>query len=135
MRSDPRTRKSDAFCEFHQDCGHKTEDCQALRLEVVNLLQQGHLKGLLSDKGRKTLARGRECLGPPNPPSPARTINMIISGSDDASINGIKFTATHKLKISITHERYDDLEVSIIFDESDTDGLPFPHIDALVITL
>ncbi|XP_019256692.1 PREDICTED: uncharacterized protein LOC109235159 [Nicotiana attenuata] len=131
----PKHKESDALCEFHEERGHKTEDCIALRLEVANLLQQGHLKELLSDKGRNTLARGRERPGPPNPPSPARTINMIIGGNDDASTNDIKFTATHKLKRSITHERYDELEESIIFDESDADDLSFPHNDALVITL
>ncbi|XP_016449103.1 uncharacterized protein LOC107774141 [Nicotiana tabacum] len=99
------------------------------------MLQQGHLKELLSDKGRNNFARGCECQGPPKPLLPARTINMIIGGSNDASINDVKFTATHKLKRSITHERYDELEESIIFDESDADSLTFPHNDALVITL
>ncbi|XP_009631886.1 uncharacterized protein [Nicotiana tomentosiformis] len=60
---------------------------------------------------------------------------MIINGNDDAAINGIKFTATHKLKSLITYERYDRLEKSIIYDESDADGLTFPHNNALVITL
>ncbi|XP_019239000.1 PREDICTED: uncharacterized protein LOC109219050 [Nicotiana attenuata] len=60
---------------------------------------------------------------------------MVIIGSDDTSINGINFTSTHKLKISITHKRDDNLEESIIFDESDADGLTFPHNVALVITL
>ncbi|XP_019242486.1 PREDICTED: uncharacterized protein LOC109222605, partial [Nicotiana attenuata] len=32
-------------------------------------------------------------------------------------------------------DKYDELEESIIFDSSDTDGLVFPHCDALVITL
>lgn len=60
---------------------------------------------------------------------------MIIDGNDDAAINNIKFTITHKLKRSITDEQYDRLEESIIFDESDTDDLTFPHNDALIITL
>ncbi|XP_075112052.1 uncharacterized protein LOC142182059 [Nicotiana tabacum] len=60
---------------------------------------------------------------------------MINGGGDDASINSVKFIATHKLKQSITHERYDKLEESIIFDKSDTHRLVFPHYDALVITL
>ncbi|XP_016444620.2 uncharacterized protein LOC107769881 [Nicotiana tabacum] len=135
MRSDPNTRNFDTLYEFHQERGYKTKDFHALRLEVANLLQQGHLKELLSDKSRNTLARGRECPGPPNLPSPARTINMIIGSSDDASINGIKFTATHKLKRAFTHEWYDGLEERIIFDESDVDNLTFPQNDALVITL
>ncbi|XP_019261431.1 PREDICTED: uncharacterized protein LOC109239336 [Nicotiana attenuata] len=60
---------------------------------------------------------------------------MIIGDSDDASINSVTFTATHKLKRSFTHELYNGLEESIIFDESDADGLTFCHNDALVITL
>ncbi|XP_019233825.1 PREDICTED: uncharacterized protein LOC109214372 [Nicotiana attenuata] len=131
----PNTGKYNALCEFHQERGHKIEDCIALILEVANLLQQGHLKELLSDKDRNTLARCREHPGPPKPSSLTCTINMIISGSDDASINGIKFTATHKLKRSITHERYDGLEESIILDESDAESLNFPYNDPLVIPL
>ncbi|XP_070044991.1 uncharacterized protein [Nicotiana tomentosiformis] len=133
MRSDPNTIKSGALCEFHQERWHKIEDCIAFRQEVVNMLRQGHLKEMLSDNGRTNFARGSEHQGPPKPPSPTRTINMIIGG--DASINSVKFTATHKLKRSITHERYNRLEKRVIFDESDADGLTFPHNDALVITL
>ncbi|XP_075106849.1 uncharacterized protein LOC142179861 [Nicotiana tabacum] len=100
------------------------------------MMRQGHLKELLSDRGRTNFARGREQHQVPlKPPSPARTIHMIIGGGDDASINSLKFTTSHKLKRSITHERYDELEESIIFDKSDTNGLAFPHYDALVITL
>ncbi|XP_070054957.1 uncharacterized protein [Nicotiana tomentosiformis] len=99
------------------------------------MLRQGHLKELLSDKGRNNFARGREHQGSPKLPSPSRTINMIIGISDDASINGVKLTTTHKLKRSITREWYDGLKESIIFDESDADGLTFPHNDALIITL
>ncbi|XP_019257882.1 PREDICTED: uncharacterized protein LOC109236121 [Nicotiana attenuata] len=60
---------------------------------------------------------------------------MIIGGGDDAFVNSLKFTTTHKLKRSITREWYDELEESIIFDKSDTPSLVFPHYDALVITL
>ncbi|XP_070009543.1 uncharacterized protein LOC142164769 [Nicotiana tabacum] len=38
-------------------------------------------------------------------------------------------------KAHIVHERYDELEESIIFDKFDTYGLVFPHYDAFVITL
>ncbi|XP_070049717.1 uncharacterized protein [Nicotiana tomentosiformis] len=105
------------------------------------MLRQGHLKELLSDRGRINFARGSEHQGPPKPPSPICTINMIIGGGGggggggDASINIIKFTTTNKLKRTITREWYDELEESIIFHKSDVDGLAFPHNDALVITL
>lgn len=103
MRFDPSTKKYDAFYEYYQECGHKIEDCIALRVEVANLLHQGHLKRLLNDKCMNTLARGRERPCPLKPSSSARTTNMIIGSSDYASINDFIFTATHKLKISITH--------------------------------
>nr|XP_009799932.1 PREDICTED: uncharacterized protein LOC104245921 [Nicotiana sylvestris]XP_016516122.1 PREDICTED: uncharacterized protein LOC107832759 [Nicotiana tabacum] len=90
----------------------------------------------MSDQRKTNFARGREHhQGPPKLPSPTRTIQMIIGGGDDASINSMKFTTTQKLKRSITHERYDKLEKGINFDKSDTHGLVFPYYDALVITL
>ncbi|XP_070028677.1 uncharacterized protein [Nicotiana sylvestris] len=136
MKSDPSTKRSSILCEFHQEKGHKTEDCIGLRQEVVRMLNQGYLKELLSDKGSANFARGCDpSQGPPKPPSPARTIQMIIGGGDDMVINHVKFTTMHKLKRTVAHEWYDDLEDSIIFDKSDADGLSFPHYDALVITL
>ncbi|XP_016483782.1 uncharacterized protein LOC107804411 [Nicotiana tabacum] len=75
MRSDLSTRKSSAFCEFHQERGHITEDCIGLRHEVVQMLGLGYLKELLSDRGQANFARGcKQPQGPPKPPSPARTI-------------------------------------------------------------
>ncbi|XP_019266606.1 PREDICTED: uncharacterized protein LOC109244036 [Nicotiana attenuata] len=99
------------------------------------MLRKGHLKELLIERGMTNFARGCEQhQGSRKPPSPTRTIQMIIGG-DDASINSVNFTMTHKLKRSITHERYDKLEESIIIDKSDTHCLAFPHYDDLVITL
>ncbi|XP_019262964.1 PREDICTED: uncharacterized protein LOC109240745 [Nicotiana attenuata] len=119
-----------------EERGHKTEDCIGLRQEVVRMLNQGHLKELLSNRGRVNFARRRDQpQGPPKPPSPARTIQMIIGGGDDTVINHVKFTTTHKLKRTVANERYNDLEDNIIFDKPDTNGLSFPHYDALVITL
>ncbi|XP_009591055.1 uncharacterized protein [Nicotiana tomentosiformis] len=99
------------------------------------MLRQGHLKEMLSDKGRTNFAKGREHQGSPKPPSPACTINMFIDGGDNASINGVKFTTTHKLKRSITRKWRDGLEESVILDESHADSLTFPLNDALVISL
>nr|XP_009757393.1 PREDICTED: uncharacterized protein LOC104210240 [Nicotiana sylvestris] len=60
MKSNPSTRKSNALCKFHQERGHKIEDCIGLRQEVVRMLNQGHLRELMSDRGRANFARGRE---------------------------------------------------------------------------
>nr|XP_009786334.1 PREDICTED: uncharacterized protein LOC104234466 [Nicotiana sylvestris] len=75
IKSNPSTRKSNVLCEFHQERGHKTEDCIALQQEVVNMMNQGNIKELMSDRGRANFGRGREQHeGPPKTPSPARTI-------------------------------------------------------------
>ncbi|XP_070020518.1 uncharacterized protein [Nicotiana sylvestris] len=96
MKSDPCARRSNILCEFHQEKGHKTEDCIGIRQEVVRMLNQGYLKELLNDKGRANFARGRDpSQGPPNPPSPTRTIQMIIGGGDDSTINHVKFTTAY----------------------------------------
>nr|XP_009804467.1 PREDICTED: uncharacterized protein LOC104249690 [Nicotiana sylvestris] len=72
MKSDPSTRRSNVLYEFHQERGHKTEDCIGLRQEVVRMLNQGYLKELLSGKGRANFARGRDpSQGLPKPPSPS----------------------------------------------------------------
>ncbi|XP_070057754.1 uncharacterized protein [Nicotiana tomentosiformis] len=131
MRSDPNTRKLDALYEFHQERGHKTKDCIALRQEVVNAMEGIPQKE--TGEG-STLPEDVNNIND-RPPSPTRTIHMIIEGGNDASINSVKFTTTYKLKRSITHERYDELEESIIFAKSDINGLVLTHYDALVITL
>ena len=48
-------RDASKWCDFHSNHGHKTEECIALKLEVVELLKQDHLKDLLTDKGKSTL--------------------------------------------------------------------------------
>nr|XP_016470346.1 PREDICTED: uncharacterized protein LOC107792620 [Nicotiana tabacum] len=122
--------------EAKEERGHKTDDCIGMRQEVVRMLNRGYLNELLSNRGRANFARGHnQTQRPPKPPSPSRTIQMIISGGDDTVINHVKFTTTHKLKRTIAHKKYDDLEDSIVFDKSDTDDLSFPHYDALIITL
>ncbi|XP_021859219.2 uncharacterized protein [Spinacia oleracea] len=42
------------WCDFHRDNGHTTEECISLKKEVAYLLKRGHLKELLSDKGKET---------------------------------------------------------------------------------
>nr|XP_009762878.1 PREDICTED: uncharacterized protein LOC104214852 [Nicotiana sylvestris] len=119
-----------------QKLGTKVQWPQKMKSDPSTRISNGYLKELLSDRGWVNLTRGcDQPQGPPKPPSPPRTIQMIIGGGDDIVINHVKFTTTHKLKQTVADERYDDLEDSIIFDKLDTNNLSFPHYDALVITL
>ncbi|KAD3642039.1 hypothetical protein E3N88_31263 [Mikania micrantha] len=44
------TKDKSKWCAFHEDFGHITEDCIALRKEISYLLSKGHLKELLGKK-------------------------------------------------------------------------------------
>ena len=43
MKSDPATRDTTKYCEFHRDYGHRTDNCIQLRREIEYLIQRGYL--------------------------------------------------------------------------------------------
>ncbi|XP_075099396.1 uncharacterized protein LOC142176186 [Nicotiana tabacum] len=130
MRSNPYRRNPKFWCEFHNDHGHKTADYRLLQGEVENLLKQGYLTELFSEKGKQTYMKNRQ--EPPKPPSPKRTVNVISGGEE---INGVTFTVAKKVsKITVTYEKRvrQVLEGdNITFDDADGDGVLTPYNDAL----
>ncbi|KAJ0592759.1 hypothetical protein HanHA300_Chr03g0088911 [Helianthus annuus] len=46
------TKDKSKWCAYHEDFGHLTEDCIALRKEIGYLLSKGHLKELLGEKSK-----------------------------------------------------------------------------------
>ncbi|XP_059301892.1 uncharacterized protein LOC132053808 [Lycium ferocissimum] len=144
MKSDPSKRNLEPFCEFHEGHGHKIEDCHALRLAVAELLEQGHLTELLSEKGKQAYYRNREQGAPPPLPEPKRVVNFITGGVNINITGGLdvnKFTYTSGIKfkrVTTRSEKRDRLalvEDCITFDEADADNTQFSHNDGLVITL
>ncbi|XP_070022433.1 uncharacterized protein [Nicotiana sylvestris] len=123
MRSNPNRRNPNFLCEFHNDHGHKIADCRLLQGEVENLLKQGYLTELFSEKGKQAYMKNRQ--EPPKPPSPKRTVNVISGGE---KINGVsKITVTHGKRVRQVLE-----EDSITFDDANVDGVLTPHNDVLV---
>ncbi|KAH6785376.1 hypothetical protein C2S51_037831 [Perilla frutescens var. frutescens] len=53
MRTLDNERDRNKFCDFHNNHGHRTDNCIALRLEVIELLKRGHLTDLLTSKGKE----------------------------------------------------------------------------------
>ncbi|XP_073041970.1 uncharacterized protein [Primulina eburnea] len=61
----PRLPPSDKFCEFHQEYGHITNDCQGLGEEVQRIMQRDpHMKNLLARREGR-YQNNRRSQGPP----------------------------------------------------------------------
>jgi hypothetical protein len=128
------------WCAFHEDFGHITDECIALRREISYLLSKGHLKELLGRKKSKTQDAERVPERAPSPPPNAKVINFISGGSD---ICGTSYSAAKKRAkenkldngekpirtTTLTNQK------SISFEETDRGDVQDPHHDGLVITL
>ncbi|KAF2554913.1 hypothetical protein F2Q68_00016761 [Brassica cretica] len=143
MKAPDSFRNPGFWCDFHQDHGHKTEDCVALKIEVNELLKKGHLMEFLFEKAKSHLSK--ETTGKPteatpvSPPRHDRVIHVISGGSE---ISGISHTATKKSTWTAKH----DLEAAkpkrlllgtdeISFTAKEQEKVLTLHHDALVISL
>ena len=78
---------------LQQDHGYKTEDCVALKIEVNELLKEGHLREFFSEKAKSHLSK--ETTGKPteastvSPPRQDRVIHVISGGSEISSISHV----------------------------------------------
>ncbi|XP_038701920.1 uncharacterized protein LOC119998656 [Tripterygium wilfordii] len=129
------------WCDFHQDIGHTTLDCRGLRYEVDYLLKRGHLRELLSERGRAIWEKRKvddpEALPPPPPVT--QTYCVISGGSE---ISGLSHTSAKK------HEKEAANPAArmarsfgtftnqvMVFADDEATQLLHPHHDALVLTL
>ncbi|GKU99754.1 hypothetical protein SLEP1_g12552 [Rubroshorea leprosula] len=97
MRTAAATRDHTRYCDFHQDHGHTTEQCNSLRSELESLAQKGMLNEYIQRVEQPRFVReqgsqhqairnppNRQGVGyqqaPPPLPPPARVIHMIMGG-------------------------------------------------------
>ena len=143
MKAPDSFRNPELWCDFHRNHGHTTEDCIALRIEVNELLQKGHLREFLSEKAKAHL--GKETPGrskgatPASPPRQDRMIHVIFGGSE---VSGVSHAAAKKSTRNANHnlETTQPKHVVLSTDEisftaKEQENILAPHHDALVISL
>ncbi|XP_031266381.1 uncharacterized protein LOC116124779 [Pistacia vera] len=135
-------RVTSEWCEFHNNHGHNIADGIALRLEVVALLKRGHLKDLLTDKGKQTMNQrnNKEWSPTPKDPKPKGFCSIISRG---LVISEVSYSSTKRharanqyQKVSSTHPPKKTSSKQVIqFEDHDLVTLTSMHHDAVVISL
>ncbi|GKV48101.1 hypothetical protein SLEP1_g54937 [Rubroshorea leprosula] len=158
MRTTAATRDHTRYCDFHQDHGHTTEQCNSLRSELESLAQKGMLNEYIQrvEQPRFVMEQGtqrqrvrnppnRQGVGyqqalPPLPP-PARVIHMITGGLEAGGLS----SKQRKLYVrEVRHQnraqkrKFDDAEWKnqpITFTSADLEAVVTPHNDPLVTSV
>ncbi|KAK1421700.1 hypothetical protein QVD17_24249 [Tagetes erecta] len=78
------------WCSYHEDFGHITDECIALRREIGYLLSKGHFKDLFGRKKQRIQDPKKVPEKATQPPPDAGVINFISRGSD---IYGTSYSA------------------------------------------
>ncbi|KAI3667940.1 hypothetical protein L6452_43011 [Arctium lappa] len=133
-KSDKDSDKKDKnkWCDFHDDFGHITEDCIALKKELSWLNSKGYLQELKEKKDAR-----------PTSPEHAKVINCITGGSD---ICGTTYSAAKRHASRGPDDRpipkdirlKEDAELEampLTFDQADLDDVHQKHHDGLIIQL
>ncbi|XP_073304183.1 uncharacterized protein [Primulina huaijiensis] len=161
----PHLPPLDKFCEFHQEYGHITNDCQRLGEEVQRIMQRDpHMKGLLirREGHRQDNRRGS---GPPwvnqRPPAenrpnqggrddpprqqgsqvqqiandPTRGVIHMIIGCATEGDSGRARKAHGRRLESLGLDLAPKSDPIISFGPEDLRGIVAPHNDALLVTL
>ncbi|XP_076943126.1 uncharacterized protein LOC143613252 [Bidens hawaiensis] len=128
------------WCAYHNEFGHHTNECIALRKEIGYLLSKGYLKELFRKNKNKTRDPAKIPERAASPPPRAKFIAFISGGSD---ICGTSYSVAKKRarETNIDNEERPlgtstlTTQRTISFEEEDRYDPQDPHHDNLVITL
>ncbi|KAK9714578.1 hypothetical protein RND81_06G105000 [Saponaria officinalis] len=133
--SNPNAKKDTSkFCDFHNDVGHNTYDCIALRNEVAYLVKHGLLDDLIKNHDYRSPRTKRQQENQA-PPPPIHEVKFITGGSEICGLNhsaAKRIAKEAKLKPPTPQVRN---ITPITFDDSDLQDIPDLHHDGLVISI
>ncbi|GKV00548.1 hypothetical protein SLEP1_g13219 [Rubroshorea leprosula] len=158
MRTAAASRDHTRYCDFHQDHGHTTEQCNSLKSELESLAQKGMLNEYVQRAEQPRFVREQRpqpqgVRNPPNRqgvgyqqalpllPPPARIIYMITGGLKAGGLSSKQrklYVREVKHQNRAQKRKLDDAEWKnqpITFTSADLDTVVTPHNDPLVTTV
>ncbi|XP_022145827.1 uncharacterized protein LOC111015187 [Momordica charantia] len=136
LRGDPEKRNKDKYCRFHRDHSHNTTNCWELKRQIEDLIQDGYFKKFVekprTDSVEKTEERKHSRTPPRRDDRPA-VINTIFRGPSGGQSGNKRKELALEARREVCIIREQKPTCSIIFDDTDLEGVHLPHNDALVI--
>ncbi|GKV50967.1 hypothetical protein SLEP1_g57644, partial [Rubroshorea leprosula] len=158
MRAAAATRDHTRYCDFYQDHGHTTEQCNSLRSELESLAQKGMLNEYIQRAEQPRFVReqgpqhqairnppNRQGVGyqqaPPQLPPPARVIHMITGGLEAGGLSSKQrklYVREVKHQNRTQKRKFDDAKWKnqpITFTSVDLETIVTHHNDPLVTSI
>ncbi|XP_021807300.1 uncharacterized protein LOC110751173 [Prunus avium] len=135
LRGDPTRRDTSKYCAFHGEHGHYTNNCNAWKRQLEELVREGHCTKFVAKKAIQQI-EDRDAAAK-EPSQKVIRINTILAYSKEFGLTTMerkrKITqATCISKVITSNPVIEDTPV-IGFQKKDLIGLDLPHNDALVI--
>ncbi|XP_065636565.1 uncharacterized protein LOC136070489 [Quercus suber] len=139
MAGDPAKRNRNLYCQYHQDHGHITEDCNNLWDHLEQLVQDGKLTQLLHHTGGRGGHVGSAFQADASRGPPLGTINVIFAapGRTGSCPSRVMSVSQCSEEDPGTRPKRARPGTSLVlgFSEEDKRGTMQPHDDALVVTI
>ncbi|GKU97131.1 hypothetical protein SLEP1_g10311 [Rubroshorea leprosula] len=158
MKTAAASRDHTRYCDFHQDHGHTTEQCNSLKSELESLAQKGMLNEYVQRAEQPRFIReqrpqpqgirnppNRQGVGyqqvPPSLPLPTRIIHMIMRGFEAGGLSSKQrklYVREVKHKNRAQKWKIDDAEWKnqpITFTSANLDTVVTPHNHPLVTSV
>ncbi|XP_021854569.2 uncharacterized protein [Spinacia oleracea] len=142
LRTNPLRRNKNKWCEFHDDFGHYTEECNALKDNIEDLVRRGYLKQYLLDRREE---KEKATNGKPQEQPQKRIyeatgqkkkdILVVFGGqrSNHASKKHLR-ELSHQVNFSTVGEK-EPRPPNMTFTADDCLGVQYKHEDPLVISM
>ncbi|XP_056685681.1 uncharacterized protein [Spinacia oleracea] len=145
LRSNPLRRNKNKWCEFHDDFGHTTEECNSLKDNIEDLIRRGYLKQYLLDRRTEREEKEKATSGKLQEQAQRRVhetegqkkkpIVVVFGGqrSGHASKQHLR-ALSHRVNFSTVGENQ-PTPPNVTFTADDCLGTQYKHDDPLVIEM